>query len=389
MPIFDKLKSKLDTYSSQAQQKYFPGQHHNAPPPPIPQQSGTRMVWPPKLLQPPTVLGEVRDTSNRKINRDGGRSIRFNGRLYYMFGDTFCFDHSDDFKGVANNTIASIPDPSDPTKSHYWDGKMLTDNFVPHTPAEAQECEEGKKDNRRLVNWVFGGVVEREDGGWLWFDKIRTEGAAATKCFGMGVAKVLAKDDGTLTCERVDGENMVFGEHEPRFFSITAYPHTDGYVYGFGSLGNELGNKLARVPINADFTQRSSYEFFAKGGASWVKDFQDPNADLEDVIAGMSQGGILYMPDHGPAGKPFVWFGVNKFMSGDFYVGAAERIEGPYDIHEIGHGPKIMPKSDHLYCLYPHDWASDFGNGMVCVSWSDDGELGGKVAAGRYYFEME
>lgn len=171
-----------------------------------------------------------------------------------------------------------------------------------------------------------------------------------------------------------------------------AHP-TDGYVYCFGSHGMEWGNYLARVARHVDLSQRSNYEFFGKG-SKWIKDydlssFESVVRDLEPVLGTMSQGAIVYDPDHGPEGKPFLWFGVNKFMASRCYVGAAEKIEGPWDVHDMDELPKVLgDKSVHRYCLYPHMWASDMARGEVTMSWSDDGQFGGKVAMGRFYFKQ-
>lgn len=97
----------------------------------------------------------------------------------------------------------------------------------------------------------------------------------------------------------------------------------------------------------------------------------------------------MYLPDHGPAGKPYVWVGVNKWMDSKMWCAAASKPEGPYDIQFLMETPKVMgSKSQHRYCIYPHPWAYDLARGELLVSWSDDGQMGGKVAAAKLRFEM-
>jgi len=86
--------------------------------------TGTQMAWPP-VLEYVEMLGEIRDRNGRTIPRDIGRSVRFGDEYYYIFGDTFCFDDSEHFVGVSNNTIAHIPDLTNPRKSEYMYKGML------------------------------------------------------------------------------------------------------------------------------------------------------------------------------------------------------------------------------------------------------------------------
>jgi len=72
------------------------------------------------------MLGEVRDRNGRTIPRDIGRSVKFGDEYYYIFGDTFCFDDAEQFVGVSNNTIAHIPDLTNPRKSEYMYKGMLS-----------------------------------------------------------------------------------------------------------------------------------------------------------------------------------------------------------------------------------------------------------------------
>jgi hypothetical protein len=107
------------------------------------------------------------------------------------------------------------------------------------------------------------------------------------------------------------------------------------------------------------------------------------------VLQGQGQGAIVYMPEHAPDGKPFMWFGCEKFPTSKLWVGAAARPEGPWELHSMGEMPKVEPEHSKLrYCIYPHLWASSPARGQILISWTDDGTMGGKVFAGVFTFAI-
>ncbi|TAQ86257.1 hypothetical protein B7494_g5409 [Chlorociboria aeruginascens] len=323
--------------------------------------SGTRMKWPPRLSQPPTILGEIKDISGRNFPRDIGRSIQLGTNTYYIFGDTFCFSAAGEFTGVTNNTIALIPSLAHPTQSQYLQPDDKIPEFIPSTLEEQKFTKDHEQENRRIVNWCFGGVVtrENENEGWLYYDKIETEGGMGKKEFGMG-------------------------EEEPRFGSISAFDGRDNFIYLLG--GKQLANFMARLPISADFTSRSNYQFLLKNN-TWAPSYSSID-DLQPVLGDQAQGAILYAPAHGPEGKPWIWMGVDKWMSNKLHIAASENPQGPWDIQDVGEIPDTLGKSGHRYCLYPHTWGGDAGKGEWLVSWSDDGQMGGCVCAAKLSFVM-
>jgi len=262
---------------------------------------------------------------------------------------------------------------------------------VPYTQGEKDytEREDNKKENRRIVNWNFGGIIEDKPGagtGWLFFDKIQTHGGMGEKGFGMGVARV-RRDGKYVKVDRED-ETMIFADEEPRFGSISPLVDTDGYVYLLGS--KDLANFMARVPLDADFKSRSAYSFLTKSG--WKSSYSSID-ELEPILGDQAQGALFKLPyDSGfaPIKKPYMWLGVNKWLDSKMWLACAEKIEGPWDIQFLGMAPEVMGKnSGHRYCLYPHFWGSDLPNGKVLISWSDDGVMGGKVACAIVNITME
>ncbi|KAF2230463.1 hypothetical protein EV356DRAFT_508993 [Viridothelium virens] len=359
-----------------------------------------RMRWPPRLVRT-DVLGEVKDVSGRKTPRDIGRTVWLGGNTYYIFGDTFCFDDKGDFLGARNNTIAYVPDPlNQPTASRYLESQPYVSSYVPHTESEEayENDPEHKKNNDRVTCWSFGGIIQDHPGskhGWMFFDKMLTHGGTAGHHFGMGVCRVSVEDGLHTKAERIMGDRMVFGEEEPRFGSISHLCDDDGWVYLLG--GKEpnppfdMRNLFARIRRDAVFTQRENYEFWVKDGegGKWAKDYSDLDElkSLGDFNV-QAQGAIIKCPELAPEGKPYMWFGVNKFMASHLYVGCAPVVTGPWDVQDLGEIPKDPDwESGPRYALYPNPQASNMAVGEMLCTWSDGGQMGGKVLAARFWFD--
>lgn len=76
-------------------------------------------------------------------------------------------------------------------------------------------------------------------------------------------------------------------------------------------------------------------------------------------------------------------------MTSQLCVGAAAKPEGPWEIYKLGEMPKITQQAKTRYCIYPHLWGSDFSKGEILITWSDNGTLGGKVAAAVFTFALK
>ncbi|KAF2256887.1 hypothetical protein BU26DRAFT_513639 [Trematosphaeria pertusa] len=397
----EKLKTAFANITTKLQLQQQPQQSQNDHPISPNTNSSTpstgRLSWPPKLASPPRVLGEVKDTSGRPYPRDFGRSIRLGGHTYYMFGDTFCFDSSGAFCGVTNNSIALIPSLHNPTKSQWLTPDAKVPEFVPYSDEEREFCRRhaAKGENKRFVNWAFGGAVERPGSAgreaWLFYDTCEVHGAEAVRHCGVGVAKARVTDvqSGQIECGRV-GAFPLFDPEGPAWGNISNIAAPDGWTYLL--TGRELDNYMARIRTDADFSNPANYQFLKKGG-HWVSSYHAPYGPFgelaHDVLHGQGQGAIVYLPEHGPRGRPYVWFGCEKFMTSKLWVGAAARPEGPWELHSVGEMPKINgAQSKTRYCIYPHLWGSKPGRGEMLISWSDDGTMGGKVAVGVFTFAV-
>lgn len=327
-----------------------------------------------------------------------------------MFGDTFCFDDDGQFQGLTSNTCAHIRDLNRPTKCSYWTREAKVPEFIPFTPED--EVYNGLKKEEgtqcRIANWAFGGLIEHPPNsgkGWLLNDKtLILDGGSA----GMELVKVELVN-GFPVAEKIPGAwpfgvctypfqtysrpnltDWICQDNEPRFGCITTL--VDGeWVYLLGGKTDPSGwprNVLARIKYGSDFSQRAHYQFHCQQGG-WQSSYAKAE-DLTDVASGMGHGMMFKVGKHGPNGKGYMWIGVDKWMSSKLHLGVAERPEGPWDMKDVGELPKILgEKSKTRYCLYVHDWGSDIPNGQLLISWSDDGQMGGLVVAGKLMLAME
>jgi hypothetical protein len=386
---FEKFTARLQPEeSSQAERISYPN---------VDTHGGTsgRIAWPPRFTAPPNVLGEVTDLTGHTYKRDIGRSIQLGGHTYYVFGDTFCHQTRGEFCGVTNNTIALVPSLNNPLGCRYLTSDVKVPEFVPLSEEEKQygRWHENMGENKRYVNWTFGGVIEKPGNGgnegWLFYDTVEVHGAQPVKQCGTGVASVKVTDSetGHIECERV-GRFPLFDPEDPLWGNMSNIAAPDGWTYLLSGKG--LDNFMARIRTDADFENPSNYQFLKKGG-EWVSSYQGPHGPFgelaHDVLQGQGQGAIVYMPDYAPEGKPYMWFGCEKFPTSKMWVGAAPRPEGPWELHDMGEMPRVEPEHSRLrYCIYPHIWGSSPGRGKMLISWTDNGTMGGKVFMGYFNF---
>ncbi|KAL3419516.1 hypothetical protein PVAG01_09738 [Phlyctema vagabunda] len=355
--------------------------------------NSARIKWPPKVIGI-DMLDEVKDTNGRNIPRDLGRSITLGGEHFYMFADTFCFDDNGQFVGLTSNTCAFISDIKNPTRCSYWNQGPKEPEFIPFT----QEDEEYNRDKRgthmRVANWAFGGVIE--DGltegaksgtgtGWIFNDKVLIQDKGSVE---MELVRVKLQDGHKIHAEKVPGLSP-FGKNDIRCGNISTFID-GGWVYLLGGTGDseKTRNVMARIKYGHDLSQISNYEYYTISGG-WRPSFENIE-DLSDVMSGISHGMIFKTGVHGPKQRPYMCIGVDKFLSSRLYLGVAEKPEGPWDIKDVVELPKFLgQKSNTRYCLYMHDWASNVAQGEFFITWSDDGQMGGLVVAGKLRLHME
>ncbi|KAL8713234.1 MAG: hypothetical protein Q9220_002755 [cf. Caloplaca sp. 1 TL-2023] len=329
--------------------------------------------WPP-VVAGVEKLGYVQSPSQPFFSRDIGRSFVLDGRIYMIFGDTFCND-----AGVSNNTYQVIPNAAKPTESHYL--TMAPNGFVPPLIEDdyddreyvAQSANAGK----RVAFWCFGGVTETSPGlGWVWYQRHVVDPDRNTHLTGTGIARISndkSKMNGELSSTRMPG--MMFELGEPMFGSFSTLI-VKNWMYVWGQRGDDVF--LARVSKDT-CQQRHTYEFW--NGNAFV-----PQIDrAAPVLHDMQQGQFFRSKLFGPQ-LPWVFIGATRWADNMVMIGAAPRLEGPWAPRPLLKAEGIKSPNAYLYCMYAHPWATQNEKDKLLVSWCDPWP--GGVIAAKIQFQM-
>lgn len=158
---------------------------------------------------------------------------------------------------------------------------------------------------------------------------------------------------------------------EPSFgVHSTFKDNATNQIYLLGG-GPNLQNFLARIPVGADLTQRSNYQYLSASNR-WIPSFTNPNSDLKPLLPNTAQGSIM-KPSFAPPGKPYMYMGVGWWMQSKFYIAAAPRIEGPWDLSVLCTAGRLNGVSQYRYCIYPHEWSWRPRTGELFCTWNEDG----------------
>ena len=338
-------------------------------------------AYPPKV-ENVEILGYVEEESGIFHSRDIGRSFELAGKIYLVFGDTFCKNSDGESSGLASNTIAVVEDTDQPLTSKYIevDENGFIKPFIPLLEIEKQIAA-------RVVLWAFGGVVEMKDGtGRLWYQKSIDHGDDKLDYIGTGIAKVIPSNNCNQQpiAERILTEpkhsyDILFSEGEPRMGTFTAIAHGDHfYVFGDRPDGGIILARVYRHYYAEYLTEKEAYLFW--NGADWVPNWRDAAV----VIDGMQQGAIVRSELFGED-RPFLFVGTSKCADSQVYMGASARLEGPWKIEPVCKAEGInepTTKDKWMYCIYPHLWASDEDKAELMVTWSEQcpgGVIGAKI----------
>ena len=337
---------------------------------------------------PPTVermkiLGYMVDESGIFFSRDIGRSFELGGKIFLVFGDTFCKDEAGKFIGLVNNTCAAFDDRNEPLKTRYieYDENRVLKPFIPFLEAERRYNRPG----RRVVIWAFGGAVEVEDGtGRVWYQKSVDNGGGDLTYIGTGMAKIVASIAYNrqpivqrILVEPERDHDTVFAHDEPRMGTFSAIAHGD-HIYLFGDRpdGKIILARVSSLDLDRDLAQRQSYRFW--NGADWVPEWESAAV----VIEGMQQGAIVRSKLFGDD-RPFLFVGTSKGADSQVYMGASATLEGPWEMNPVCKAEGIneqTSKGKWMYCIYPQLWASDEEKAELMLTWSEQCP-GGVVAA--------
>ena len=346
----------------------------------------SRVALYPPVVDKIEVLGYVNDTSNIAYSRDIGRSFILNGRVYYMFGDTFCKTKKGVFVGIQSTTSSIVCDESKPTESTYLtkqeDG--LVDPLVPLTEAEHRKEKIPWKDGTRprVTLWAFGGMVESLGFGWLWYQKgvvYDEEGNEDNKYKGTGIARVEADDDGRLTIER-RLPLLMFDVDEPRVGTFSSIVEGD-FIYLWGDHAEGYGDGIILSRVAKDALERK-YCYTYWNGVCYVADWKEAKP-----VFGKMQSGAIFKSGLFGEDRPWIFVGCTGWADSQVMLGASATLEGPFDEKAVFKAQGIDYPNKIMYCVYPHTWALDEQNGELMVSWSE--ECPGGVVGAKVCFAMD
>lgn len=320
-------------------------------------------------------MGYVVDQNGCNYSRDIGRSFILGSRTYYIFGDTFCKTADGNYVGLQNNTASLVLDPGSPLETRYLsiNDSGLVNPLVPLSQEERQIEQDNIGSCVKL--WGFGGVVEISDGvGLLWYQKtvIHKVGEDQSDDYhGVGLAEIKIKNDaGVLTTTRESG--LLFGPKEPRIGSFSALTH-GSHVYLWGDYAGDV--VLARVEKHL-VKHRHGYHFWA--GDHWAHKWEE----AVPIMKKMQHGAFFRSDLFGPE-KAWVFVGVNGWGDSKIRVGASKDLEGPWELTAVCTVDSIYdPGKGFRYCMYPHEWAMDAGQGELLVTFSEQwpgGVIGTKL----------
>ncbi|MCJ1370988.1 hypothetical protein MMC20_002203 [Loxospora ochrophaea] len=336
--------------------------------------TGGHASYPPELISM-TKLGYVKEHSGVQYSRDVGRTSAFAHTQFFIFGDTFCWDGQGQFVGVQSNTASIINAPV-PIETTYpsIQPNGLVDPLIPLTEHE-KRLE--KEENVRVTLWPFGGIVETQPGwGWAWFEKgvVHSPDGRNEPC-GIGIAQI-RMDQSSGNVIRVNrGPGLIFEKEEPRFGGFSSCLEGN-YIYLWGHHDNNI--LLARVRRDRPIA-RSHYEYW--NGREYVKNWELAVPVLQDVQQGAVVKSTLFGPD-----LPWVFVGCTRFADSKVMMGAAARLEGPWELTAVCQASGIDYPNGYMYCMYPHVWAFEEEKGELMVTWSEP--YPGNVIAAKLKLKM-
>ncbi|KAL9002365.1 MAG: hypothetical protein Q9188_004700 [Gyalolechia gomerana] len=305
------------------------------------------------------ILGYVDAPDHPVYSRDIGRSFSLDGRIYIMYGDTFCND-----AGVSSNTYQVIPDRAKPRDAYYLSGDAngYVYPLINLDEEEVRFLNLPDNEGKRIAFWCFGGVVEITDGvGWTWYQKHIISQGGDSVLAGVGIARISHDKNtysGELSSARMPG--LMFGPHEPLFGSFAALLDGD-MVYLWGQIGTDVF--LARARKEA-CQQRHMYQFW--NGRKYVPDMKYATPVLQDYQQGQFFRSSLFGPE-----LAWQFVGVTKWADSMVMLGSASRLEGPWDIRPLFKAQGIKKPNAYQYCMYAHPWFAEQSRDKLLVSWCD------------------
>lgn len=228
-----------------------------------------------------------------------------------------------------------------------------------------------------LQHYLTYGSVES---GRAWFEKGIDHGNGNNEYIGIGLAEVNYHEYcSQMIVKRFDEmcpSGLLYGPNEPKVGSLSALIEGD-YVYLFSEY---KGNTILARAWSPMTSSRNLYRFW--NGQDYVEDYDEavPIAAFQDF----PQGAVVRSNLFGKH-KHYVFVGVSKWADSQIQVGAAEKLEGPWEVFPVALTQGIGKTDGFRYCIYPHLFASHTGKAELMVTWSE--QYPGGVIAGKVHFQ--
>ena len=238
----------------------------------------------------------------------------------------------------------------------------------------------------RALNVAFEAKTEGTNAaiiagtGRIWFEKGIDHGNGNNEYCGIGIAEIRYIEH----CERfitrrfdeLWPDGLIFGANEPKVGSLSTIIEGE-YVYLYSEY---KGNTILARAWSPMTTSRNLYRFW--DGQDFVEDYNAavPIPAFQDI----PQGAVVRSHLFGRK-KNYIFVGVDKWLDSKIQVGAAETLEGPWEVWPVALTQGIHIEDGFRYCIYPHLFASHTRNGELLVTWSE--QWPGGVIAGKLQFQ--
>ncbi|TFH24241.1 MAG: DUF4185 domain-containing protein [Myxococcales bacterium] len=338
--------------------------------------------------------------------RDAGNTARIDGRVIWLFGDTFigsdeliCATAAWSDSATPTNLHEDVDASGRPYQLYPFSADEVAFNLVhadppaccrlyascPQTDVYCR-CAPGVDCASRIALWP-GDVAIRRDGRAFGLYERVLAGVAPYDFTHLGAGLAVIPERGTVARRFADADGvprMLFGRDEPNFLNAVVAP-VDGvphvYAYARRLRRSCLVDVLAaRAPLGS-MEHRESWRFF--DGNGWSRDVDAAGPILSRVVGGLGSVAWNEYLDAYISGNNDICTGGSRF-----FIRTAPRPEGPWsepavvDLAPLGAGPEAYAGRLHPV----------FGDGRrIVISFYEprvaNDEVVGRVHLARVTFE--
>ena len=227
-----------------------------------------------------------------------------------------------------------------------------------------------------LTSWARVGT------GRIWFQKGIDKGNGDNEYCGVGLAEVkynyVCEQLTTKRFSDISADGLLFGADEPKVGSFSCLIE-GSFAYLWGEY---QGNIILARTCQYMPTSRSLYTFW--NGIDYVPNYTTaaPISGFDGIPQGQIVRSHLFSKR-----KEYVFVGVSKYCDSQIRLGAAEHLEGPWEVWPVCMTKPIDQPNGFRYCMYPHLFASHTRKAELMVTWSE--QWPGGVVAGKVKFLTE